>query len=158
MLDELVGQAELQHRQAQARGIPALMYAEALGKCMLGRTAIAVAGAVVGYKGTKKLPEKLFFRLVEVALFVISLFVNLGMWMERFVIIVTGLEHDLLPSSWGSYWPSYVEVLTLVGSFGLFLTLFMLFIRFLPMISVFEMRDLVVRVRGRRAMREAVAE
>src|SRR3989304_2646753 len=54
-------------------------------------------------------------------MFAISILINVGMWFERFVIIVSGLQRDFLPSSWGSYYPSYVEVLTLVGSFGLFM-------------------------------------
>ena len=55
-------------------------------------------------------------------LFVVCILVNVGMWFERFVIIVIGLHRDFLPSSWGSYAPSYVEVLMLIGSFGLFMT------------------------------------
>jgi molybdopterin-containing oxidoreductase family membrane subunit len=80
------------------------------------------------------------------ALFVISLVVQTGMWLERFIIVVTSLHRDFLPSSWGMYYPRAVDWAILFGSMGLFLTLFYLFIRFLPMISIFEMRDLAHRV------------
>ena len=78
-----------------------------------------------------------------VALFVISLIVNVGMWLERFVIVVTSLHRDFLPSSWGMYQPTFWDWATFVGTIGLFLTLLFLFIRFLPMISIFEMRTLL---------------
>jgi Ni/Fe-hydrogenase subunit HybB-like protein len=77
------------------------------------------------------------------ALFVISLIVNIGMWLERFIIVVTSLHRDFLPSSWGMYYPTRWDWATFVGSIGLFLALLYLFLRFLPMISIFEMRQLV---------------
>jgi molybdopterin-containing oxidoreductase family membrane subunit len=77
------------------------------------------------------------------ALFVISLIVNVGMWLERFVIVVISLHRDFLPSSWGMYYPTRWDWATYVGTIGLFLTLLFLFIRFLPMISIYEMRTLV---------------
>lgn len=77
------------------------------------------------------------------ALFVVSLVVNVGMWLERFVIIVVSLHRDFVPSSWGMYYPTRWDWATLAGSFGLFLTLLYLFIRFLPVISIYEMRALV---------------
>jgi Ni/Fe-hydrogenase subunit HybB-like protein len=76
-------------------------------------------------------------------LFVLSLFVNFGMWLERFVIIVSTLNRDFLPSSWGMYYPTRWDFLTYFGTIGLFLTLFFLFIRFVPMISMFEVRTLL---------------
>jgi molybdopterin-containing oxidoreductase family membrane subunit len=76
-------------------------------------------------------------------LFVISLIVNVGMWLERFVIIVTSLHRDFLPSSWGMFQPSFWDVSTFVGTIGLFLSLLFLFLRFLPMISIFEMRTIL---------------
>ena len=72
--------------------------------------------------------------------FLICMFVNAGMWFERFVIIVTSIARDFLPSSWGIFHPSWVDMLTFIGSFGLFLTLFLLFIRFLPMIAIAEVK------------------
>lgn len=74
------------------------------------------------------------------ALFVISLLVNVGMWFERFVIIVTSLHRDFLPSSWSSYTPTIVEIATLVGSLGLFFTLFLLFVRFVPVLAIAEVK------------------
>jgi Ni/Fe-hydrogenase subunit HybB-like protein len=76
-------------------------------------------------------------------LFVLSLFVSVGMWLERFVIIVTSLHRDFLPGSWGMYYPTRWDFLTFVGTIGLFLTLFFLFMRFIPMISMFEVRTLL---------------
>ena len=77
------------------------------------------------------------------ALFVISLIVNVGMWLERYIIVVTSLHRDFLPSSWGMYSGTFWDWATYIGSIGLFLTLLFLFLRFLPMISIFEMRTLV---------------
>ena len=76
-------------------------------------------------------------------LFVMSLIVGVGMWLERFVIIVTSLHRDFLPSSWGMYYPTRWDFITFVGTIGLFLTLFFLFMRFVPMISMFEVRTLL---------------
>jgi molybdopterin-containing oxidoreductase family membrane subunit len=76
-------------------------------------------------------------------MFVVSILVNVGMWFERFVIIVTSLHRDFLPSSWGYFRPTIVDILTLTGSFGLFLTLFLLFVRFLPMIAMAEVKGVV---------------
>jgi len=67
-----------------------------------------------------------------------------GMWLERFVIVAVSLHRDFLPSSWAMYIPTVWDYATLLGSIGLFLTLLFLFIRFLPVISIFEMRELVV--------------
>jgi len=75
-----------------------------------------------------------------VAVFIISIFVNIGMWFERFVIIVTSLHRDYLPSNWGYFVPTWVDICTFIGSFGLFFTLFLLFMRFLPMIAIAEVK------------------
>jgi Ni/Fe-hydrogenase subunit HybB-like protein len=82
-------------------------------------------------------------RSSAIALFVVSMFVNVGMWLERFVIVVTSLQHDFMPSAWGMYYPTVWDILTFIGTIGQFVTLLFLFIRFLPMISIFEMRTLV---------------
>jgi Ni/Fe-hydrogenase subunit HybB-like protein len=102
-------------------------------------------------------PQLLWFARVRDSipgLFAISLVVSLGMWLERFVIVVTSLSRDFLPSSWGMYYPTRWDYGTFLGSIGLFLTLLFLFIRFLPMISIFEMRTLLpeaeVEEHGRR--------
>jgi molybdopterin-containing oxidoreductase family membrane subunit len=76
------------------------------------------------------------------ALFTAAMFVNVGMWLERFVIIVTSLHRDFLPSSWEMYRPTIWDFSTFFGTVGLFVTLMFVFVRVLPMISVFEMRTL----------------
>jgi molybdopterin-containing oxidoreductase family membrane subunit len=76
-------------------------------------------------------------------LFIISIIVNIGMWLERFVIIVTSLHRDFLPSSWAMYQPTVWDFSMFIGTIGLFLSLLFLFIRFLPMISIFEIRTIL---------------
>ncbi|MEY4912832.1 MAG: hypothetical protein RL025_659 [Bacteroidota bacterium] len=76
------------------------------------------------------------------ASFIISIFVNIGMWFERFVIIVTSLHRDYLPSSWLMYSPSWVEICMYIGSLGLFFTLFFLFAKFLPVIAAAEVKSI----------------
>jgi molybdopterin-containing oxidoreductase family membrane subunit len=93
------------------------------------------------------LPQLLWSKRVRTSvpiLFVLSLLVNVGMWFERFVIIVTSLHRDFLPSSWWSYRPTIIEVGILVGSFGLFFTLFLVFIRVLPMVAMWEVKGVAV--------------
>jgi molybdopterin-containing oxidoreductase family membrane subunit len=84
------------------------------------------------------------FRTSTLMLFIIAMFVNVGMWLERFVIIPTSLSRDFLPSSWGMYHGTNWDWSMFIGSIGLFLFLLFLFMRFLPMISIFEMRTLLV--------------
>ncbi len=91
------------------------------------------------------------WRSSTIVLFCVSLVVSVGMWLERFIIIPVSLHRDFLPSSWGMYVPSVWDWGMFIGTLGLFFFLMFLFIRFLPMISIFEMRDLVYRLRGRRA-------
>ncbi len=76
-------------------------------------------------------------------LFAIAIVVNVGMWLERFVIVITSLHRDYMPSSWGMYYPTRWDWATYVGTIGLFLFLFFLFIRALPLISMFEMKHLL---------------
>ena len=76
-------------------------------------------------------------------IFTASLLVNVGMWFERFVIVVTSLANDFLPSSWGMYEPTWVDVITFLGSFGLFMTFFLLFIRFLPILAIAELKAIM---------------
>jgi len=73
--------------------------------------------------------------------FIVSIFVNIGMWFERFVITVTSLNRDFLPSSWHYYSPTIVDLMTLAGSFGLFFTFFMLFCRYLPQVAIAEVKN-----------------
>jgi molybdopterin-containing oxidoreductase family membrane subunit len=81
-------------------------------------------------------------RMSPAALLPISILINVGMWFERFVIIVTSLHRSYLPSSWMMYYPTPIEIGTLIGSFGLFFTCFLLFIRLLPMIATWEIKGL----------------
>jgi molybdopterin-containing oxidoreductase family membrane subunit len=92
------------------------------------------------------IPQALWSRRVRrnaALLFCVSLVINIGMWLERFVIVVTSLHRDFTPSAWRMYRPTIWDWSTLAGSIGLFLTLLYLFIRYLPVISIFEMRELV---------------
>jgi molybdopterin-containing oxidoreductase family membrane subunit len=80
--------------------------------------------------------------------FVVALFANIGMWFERFVIIVTSLTRDHLPSSWWTYMPTAIDLLTLAGSFGLFFTLFLLFCRYLPVVAMAEVKAVMPQAHG----------
>jgi Ni/Fe-hydrogenase subunit HybB-like protein len=80
------------------------------------------------------------FRTTPWIMFIVSIFVNIGMWFERFVIIVTSLSRDFLPSSWGYFAPTWVDIGMFIGSFGLFFTLFLLFVRFMPMVAISEVK------------------
>ena len=77
------------------------------------------------------------------ALFIVSVIVSFGMWFERFIIVVTSLHRDFLPSSWGMYYPTKWDFGMFFGTIGLFVSLLFLFLRFLPMISIFEMRTIL---------------
>ena len=87
-------------------------------------------------------------------LWCISIVVNIGMWLERFVIVVTSLHRDFLPSSWGMYWPTIWDWAIYTGTLGLFMTLLFLFVRVLPMITIFELRMLLPGAR----VKEPVAQ
>jgi len=92
-------------------------------------------------------PQLFWFKKVRTSvwmLFVISILVNVGMWFERFVIIVVSLHRAFLPSGWGMFYPTLIDVGVLIGVFGLFFTLFLLFIRFAPMIAMWEVKGVVV--------------
>jgi molybdopterin-containing oxidoreductase family membrane subunit len=80
------------------------------------------------------------FRTSIPLMFVICLLVNVGMWFERFVIIVTSLAQDFIPSAWAYFEPTWVDMGMLIGSFGLFMTLFLLFIRYLPVVAIAEIK------------------
>jgi molybdopterin-containing oxidoreductase family membrane subunit len=74
------------------------------------------------------------------ATFALSIVVNIGMWFERFVIIVTSLHRDYLPSSWAMFYPTWVDVGVYLFTFGLFFTLFLLFTKFFPVINMAEVK------------------
>jgi Ni/Fe-hydrogenase subunit HybB-like protein len=89
------------------------------------------------------LPQLFWFRRVRTApwiMLLICLCVNIGMWFERFVIVTTSLHRDFLPSSWKMFYPTWVDYLQFIGGFGLFTTLFLLFLRFLPMVAISEVK------------------
>ena len=93
-------------------------------------------------------PQFIWFKKIRQspkALFVLSIFVNIGMWFERFVIVVTSLHHDFLPSSWDYFSPTIWDVTLFLGSFGLFFTLFLLFLRYLPLIAIAEVKSVMPR-------------
>ncbi len=97
------------------------------------------------------IPQLFWFKKVRTNLwliFIITIFINIGMWFERFVIVVTSLATDFLPSSWDYYRPTAIDVLTLAGSFGLFFTLFLLFVRFLPMVAMAEVKTVMPQAHG----------
>jgi Ni/Fe-hydrogenase subunit HybB-like protein len=97
-------------------------------------------------------PQAIWFRRIQdnvLALFIIAIVVNIGMWLERFIIVVTSLHRDFLPSAWALYIPTVWDWATFVGTIGLFFALLFLFVRVLPMISIFEMRELVSEMDGR---------
>ena len=84
-----------------------------------------------------------FFRTNLKWVFVLSILVNVGMWFERFVIVVTTLAREFIPANWGYFKPSPIDILTYLGTFGLFFTMFLLFLRFLPMIAISEVKGVV---------------
>ncbi|RMD92290.1 MAG: hydrogenase, partial [Calditrichaeota bacterium] len=83
------------------------------------------------------------FRRSIPVMFIASILINVGMWFERFVIVVSSLANDFLPSSWQYFKPTIIDILMLIGSFGLFFTLFLLFLRFLPFISMAEVKGVL---------------
>jgi len=94
------------------------------------------------------IPQLYWFKSMRTSIpvmFVISITTNIGMWFERFVIIVTSLHRDFLPSSWGYFKPTWVDICTFIGTIGLFLTLFLLFARFLPMIAMSEVKGVLAK-------------
>jgi len=92
------------------------------------------------------IPQLLWFRRVRRSvglLFLISMSINIGMWLERFVIVVTSLHRDFMPSSWGMYYPTKWDWMTFAGTIGFFLMMMILFVRVLPAISIAEVRHLL---------------
>jgi molybdopterin-containing oxidoreductase family membrane subunit len=103
-------------------------------------------------------PQALWFKRVRtnvVALFALSIVVNIGMWLERFVIIVTSLHRDFLVSSWGRFAPTFWDWSTYIGTIGLFVMLLLIFMRLLPAVSILEMRSLVPEGRIDQEVRES---
>src|SRR5262249_11974178 len=91
-------------------------------------------------------PQLLWFKKVRqniLVLFIISVIVNVGMWLERFVIVVTSLHRDFLPSSWGMFYPTKWDWGLYIGTLGVFVWLIYMFVRVMPMISIFEIKHLL---------------
>lgn len=104
-------------------------------------------------------PQLFWFKKLRrsvIVTFVMSIFINIGMWFERFVIIVTSLHRDYIPSSWTYYSPTYVEVGIFVGTMGIFMTFFLLFCRYFPVIAIAEVKA-ILKVSGDQYI-EAIAE
>lgn len=91
------------------------------------------------------IPQALWSRRVrmnEWLLFAIAIVINIGMWLERLMIVVSSLNRDFIPANWGTYWPTFWDWATFLGTMGLFFTLFLLFIRVAPMISMTDVKEL----------------
>jgi molybdopterin-containing oxidoreductase family membrane subunit len=91
-------------------------------------------------------PQLFWFKKIRksfIATFIISIFVNIGMWFERFVIIVTSLHRDYLPSSWTMFHPTFVDIGIFIGTIGIFFTLFLLFSRTFPVIALSELKTIL---------------
>jgi Ni/Fe-hydrogenase subunit HybB-like protein len=91
-------------------------------------------------------------------LFFVSIVINIGMWLERYVIVITSLHRDFIPAAWNMYHGTFWDYATYYGSFGLFFSLLFLFIRFLPVISITEMRELVLETQERAERHEATLD
>jgi Ni/Fe-hydrogenase subunit HybB-like protein len=99
-------------------------------------------------------PQLLWFKKVRLnlkSLYAVTMAVNVGMWLERFVIVVTSLHRDFVPSSWGMYYPTRWDWMTFIGTLGMFVMLMFLFVRVLPMISIFEVRALLPQAKVKEA-------
>ena len=92
------------------------------------------------------IPQLLWLRRVRASslwLFLLSVDILIGMWLERFIIVVQSLHHDFLPSSWAMYYPTRWDIATFIGTLGFFSLGMLLFLRLMPMISIFEMREML---------------
>ena len=105
-------------------------------------------------------PQLLWFKKIRLSIpatWILSIVVNIGMWFERFVIIVTSLHRDYLPSSWVMFSPTWVDVSVFVGSIGVFFTLFLLFLRVLPSIAIAEVK-LLLKSASEQAKKEQIKD
>jgi Ni/Fe-hydrogenase subunit HybB-like protein len=97
------------------------------------------------------IPQLFWFKKLRTnipVIFVISTFINIGMWYERYVIIITGLSREYNPAVWGLYTPTWAELFILAGSFGFFATLFLIFIKIFPVIAITEVKELAIHDRA----------
>jgi hypothetical protein len=91
-------------------------------------------------------PQLFWFKRLRTSLpvmFAISIVINIGMWFERFVIIVTSLHRDYIPGSWSYFRPTIIDICMFAGTFGLFFSMFLLFVRFMPMIAISEVKGVM---------------
>ncbi len=105
-------------------------------------------------------PQLFWFKKIRTSIWaswVLSIVVNIGMWFERFVIIVTSLHRDFIPSSWVMFYPTTIDVLLFVGSIGVFFTLFLLFLRVLPGIAIAEVK-LILKSSSDQAKQKLIRE
>ncbi|KKL12617.1 hypothetical protein LCGC14_2533950, partial [marine sediment metagenome] len=106
-------------------------------------------------------PQLFWFKKIRrnpMITFVISIFINIGMWFERFVIIVTSLHRDYLPSSWSIYKPTIIEIGLFIGTLGLFFTGYFLFIKFFPVIAIAEVKSIIIVDRSKKQVKNADSE
>ena len=106
-------------------------------------------------------PQLFWFKFCRTnfwAMMGICVLVNVGMWFERFVIVISSLANDFMPSSWDYYTPTWVDIGTLIGSFGLFFTLFCLFARFLPFVAMAEVKHTMIQDQHYREMYETYGQ
>jgi molybdopterin-containing oxidoreductase family membrane subunit len=101
-------------------------------------------------------PQLFWFKKIRTnftATFILSIVVNIGMWFERFVIIVTSLHRDYVPSSWSMFYPTWVDIGIFIGTIGIFFTLFLLFARFFPVLALNELKT-ILKVSGEKYKNE----
>jgi molybdopterin-containing oxidoreductase family membrane subunit len=101
-------------------------------------------------------PQLFWFKKIRTNIplsWTLSIVVNIGMWFERFVIIVTSLHRDYIPSSWAMFYPTWVDVSIFIGSIGLFFTMFLLFVRVLPSVAMAEVK-LILKSSSEQAKRK----
>jgi hypothetical protein len=106
------------------------------------------------------MPQLFWFKKIRTNIAIswcLSIVVNIGMWFERFVIIVLSLHRDYLPSSWAMFYPTWIDISVFIGSIGLFFTLFLLFIRVLPSVAMAEVR-LILKSSSEQAKKKLIAE
>jgi Ni/Fe-hydrogenase subunit HybB-like protein len=92
------------------------------------------------------IPQFLWIKKVRLSvplLFIEAIIVNIGMWLERFVIVITSLHRDFVPGSWGTYYPTVWDWAVFLGTMGFFASLMFIFMRILPAISIFEVREVI---------------
>ena len=124
------------------------------GRLTVGAVWIFTLVCVAGFVASTLIFWFRFARRNLLVLFITSIIVNIGMWFERYVIIVTSLAQDFLPTNWRYFAPTVWDIGTFVGSLGLFFTLFMLFARFVPVVAISEVKSVLKTPVGEPALLE----